>query len=215
MPWYLRCLNCACEPATTKGEEGKEESVKWRGKKQWQADGKKEAVSPLMKENGCCSFGVLRIKVLVSSLTSSFIPNIYCGSKSWGLCVSSISRIWLLLPSLLLYGPSGHHLLPSWGHWPPERSACSHPAPLWSLLNRSHIRWATLSLPVAFHPWWKSSSYFGEQCLPCKIHILSAPPQIPTSPPTPFWITSSTFLFIHCAPVTFLALPQTPRHATE
>lgn len=28
MPWNLSCLTCACEPATTKGEEGKEESVK-------------------------------------------------------------------------------------------------------------------------------------------------------------------------------------------
>lgn len=58
-----------------------------KGKKAVTADGKKEAVSALMKETAAPSFGVLRIKVLVSSRTSSFIPNTYCGSKSWGLCV--------------------------------------------------------------------------------------------------------------------------------
>lgn len=45
--------------------------------------------------------------------------------------------------------------------------------------------------------------------------ILYPCPPIPISLPTHFWITSSTFPFIHCASVTILALPQTPRPAAE
>lgn len=85
-----------------------------------------------------------------SALVSYFHTQHLIGSTSWGFIFKKISRIQLLLMSLLLPGPSHHHVLPRLGHQPPKGCAYLHSYGL--LKSMSHqVTSATSNL---LQPFW-------------------------------------------------------------